>query len=197
MDEEEVKRNVRRARDDGDLEAFNWLVLKYQETVFNSVWDVGYKTSEDFAQDAFIRAWTKINTFSYRRFPSFRAWLLTIAGNLCRDEGRKQKRMEDQEKEETAIAKAEAKIETQRKPTEDELEKSEREQALTDCMDRLPEKYRAVYEHARRYGMKRREIAHVLGVTVNAVGGRIRRAEKLFLDCLGSRFGDLFPDYCR
>ena len=64
-------------------------------------------------------------------------------------------------------------------------------------MDRLPEKYRAVYEHARRYGMKRREIAHVLGVTVNAVGGRIRRAEKLFLDCLGSRFGDLFPDYCR
>ena len=199
MDEEDVKRLVRAARDDDDRDAFNRLVLQYQERVYNDAlgWFGDEPTASDITQDTFIRAWTKINTFSYNRFPSFYAWMIAIARNLCRDEWRKQNRKEDQEEEEKEEAKEAKRLALQRKPAEDEFEKRKREQALTECMDRLPEKYRTVILHARKYGMKRREIAHVLGVTVNAVGGRIRRAEKLFLDCLGSRFGDLFPDYCR
>ena len=99
MDEEDVKRLVRAARDDNDHEAFNRLVLQYQERVYNDAlrWFGDEPSAKDITQDAFIRAWTKINAFSYKRFPSFRAWLITIARNLCRDEWRKQKRKKEED----------------------------------------------------------------------------------------------------
>ena len=195
MDEEHVKRLVRVARDDDDRDAFNRLVLQYQERVYNDAlrWFGDEPSAKDITQDAFIRAWTKINTFSYKRFPSFYAWLIAIARNLCRDEWRKQKRKKEEKEE------GEKEWELARQPisAEDELVKRERQEALIECLGRLPEKYRTVILLARESGMKRREIAYVLGVNVNMVGGRIRRGEKLLRDNLCSRFRDLFDDYCR
>ena len=195
MDEEHVKRLVRAARDDDDRDAFNRLVLQYQERVYNDAlrWFGDEPTASDITQDTFIRAWTKINTFSYNRFPSFYAWMIAIARNLCRDEWRKQKRREEEKEE----AEREHGLARQHVSAGDELEKSERQEALINCIDRLPEKYRTVILLARKSGMKRREITYVLGVNVNIVGGRIRRGEKLLRDCLCSRFRDLFDDYCR
>ncbi len=195
MDEEYVKRLVRAARDDDDRDAFNRLVLQYQERVYNDAlrWFGDEPSAKDITQDAFIRAWTKINSFSYNRFPSFHAWLIAIARNLCRDEWRKQKRQKEGKEE------GEKEWELARQPisVEDELVKRERQEALIECLGRLPEKYRTVILLARESGMKRREIAYVLGVNVNMVGGRIRRGEKLLRDNLCSKFRDLFDDYCR
>jgi len=76
-----------RAARQGDLEAFNQLVLKYQDMVFGNAYRIlqNYDIAEDIAQDAFILAFRKI--YQYRG-GSFRAWLLKIVTNLCYSEMR-------------------------------------------------------------------------------------------------------------
>jgi len=75
----------------GDLTAFNELVLKYQDQVFNLACHIlgNQDLAEDTAQDTFILAFQKIHQF---RGGSFRAWLLKIATNRCYDEMRTWKR---------------------------------------------------------------------------------------------------------
>ncbi len=76
---------------EGDLDAFNRLVLAYQDVAYNVAFRVtGERTSaEDAVQDAFISAYRKLKTF---RGGSFKAWLLRIVTNACLDELRRQKR---------------------------------------------------------------------------------------------------------
>lgn len=76
---------------EGDLDAFNQLVLAYQDTAYNAAYRIlGERNSaEDVVQNAFLSAYRKLNTF---RDGSFKAWLLRIVTNACYDEIRRQKR---------------------------------------------------------------------------------------------------------
>ena len=76
---------------DGDLDAFNRLVLAYQDMVYNQAYRMlgESQTAQDATQDAFIAAYRKLHTY---RGGSFRAWLLRIVTNLCYDELRRRKR---------------------------------------------------------------------------------------------------------
>jgi RNA polymerase sigma-70 factor (ECF subfamily) len=69
----------------GDLDAFNRLVLEYQNLVYNQAYRMmGEKESAaDATQTAFISAYRKLSGF---RGGSFRAWLLRIVTNACYDE---------------------------------------------------------------------------------------------------------------
>jgi len=73
-----------RAARAGDLDAFNLLVLRHQAAVFNVclrlLRDVA--AAEDATQDAFVRAWTGVDSF---RGGSVRAWLFKIATNRAYD----------------------------------------------------------------------------------------------------------------
>ena len=74
----------------GDLGAFNELVLKYQNLVFSHAYGLlGNDVAEDITQDAFILAFRKMYQF---RGGALRAWLLKIVTNLCYDEMRTWKR---------------------------------------------------------------------------------------------------------
>ena len=75
----------------GDLDAFNRLVLAYQEMVYNQAYRVMGEpdAAEDATQEAFISAYRKIHTY---RGGSFKAWLLRIVTNACYDELRRRKR---------------------------------------------------------------------------------------------------------
>src|SRR5512134_1988643 len=74
----------------GDLGAFNELVLKYQNLVFSHAYGLlGNDIAEDITQDTFILAFQKL--YQFRR-GSLRAWLLKIATNLCYDKMRTWKR---------------------------------------------------------------------------------------------------------
>ena len=65
----------------GDVNAFNQLVLKYQQTTHNVVLRMlgDRDTAADVTQDTFIAAFRAIQSF--RGGSSFRAWLLRIASN--------------------------------------------------------------------------------------------------------------------
>ena len=81
---------IQAARQD-DLEAFNQLLLKYQDIVFGQAYLIlqNYDIAEDIAQEAFILAFQRL--YQYRG-GSFRAWLLKIVTNLCYSEMRTWKR---------------------------------------------------------------------------------------------------------
>lgn len=81
---------TRRARQ-GDLAAFNELVVEYEGLVFNLCFRMAgqRQTAEDLAQEAFIAAWRNISSL---RGDAFRPWLLRIAANACRDELRRRGR---------------------------------------------------------------------------------------------------------
>jgi RNA polymerase sigma-70 factor (ECF subfamily) len=81
---------VDRARN-GDLAAFNDLVLDYQALVYNLCLRMlgGQQAAQDAAQEAFIAAWRNIGGL---RGGSFRSWLLRIAANACNDELRRRGR---------------------------------------------------------------------------------------------------------
>ena len=75
----------------GDLDAFNSLILHYQDSVFNTALRIlgDDDLAADATQDAFISAFKSINSF---RGGSFKAWLMRTVTNACYDELRRQKR---------------------------------------------------------------------------------------------------------
>jgi RNA polymerase sigma factor (sigma-70 family) len=80
-----------RASQDGDLESFNELVRRYQKMAYNVAFRMlgDSQAAEDATQEAFFSAWKSIRRF---RGGSFKAWVLQITANACRDQLRRVKR---------------------------------------------------------------------------------------------------------
>jgi len=83
-------RIVERSRQ-GDLEAFNALVVAYQSQVYNLCLRMlgSPQAAEDAAQETFFSAYRNLGRM---RGPSVRAWLLRIAANASIDEQRRRTR---------------------------------------------------------------------------------------------------------
>jgi len=76
----------------GDVNAFNQLVLHYQQTLYSVVFRMlgDPDTAADVTQDAFVAAFKGIA--SYRGGSSFRAWLLRVGSNMACDHWRRTQR---------------------------------------------------------------------------------------------------------
>jgi RNA polymerase sigma-70 factor (ECF subfamily) len=87
MDESELIR----ASQDGDLDSFNELVRLYQKMAYNLAFRMlsDSQAAEDATQEAFFSAWKSIRRF---RGSSFKAWIMQITANACRDQLRRLKR---------------------------------------------------------------------------------------------------------
>jgi RNA polymerase sigma-70 factor (ECF subfamily) len=86
----EEERRIDAARQ-GDLAAFNWLVLRYQTRVYNLCYRMLSDPDEaaDATQDAFLSAYKAMPRF---KGEGFRTWILRIATNACLDVLRARKR---------------------------------------------------------------------------------------------------------
>src|SRR5262245_57774081 len=73
----------------GDRDAFSALVLRYQDRIWNAVFQrIGDSHATlDVAQEAFVNAYRALDSF--RGEASFYGWLFTIAMNEVRDHIRK------------------------------------------------------------------------------------------------------------
>lgn len=76
----------------GDVDAFNQLVLRYQQIVYATVFRLlgNVDIAADITQDTFFSAFRAIK--GYRGGTSFRAWLLRIGSNLVYDHWRRVQR---------------------------------------------------------------------------------------------------------
>ena len=163
----------------GDLDAFNQLVLLYQDMVYNHAYSIigDPDIAEDIAQESFLKAFQGIGSF---RGGSFRSWLLRIVTNCSYDIIRRSKRRptqplypedEDGNELESAPWLADPTASVQAVTEQNEL--SEEFRAL---IDELPETYQNVLILVDLYQFDYQEAAETLQVPIGTIKSRLARA---------------------
>ncbi len=179
----------------GDLDAFNTLVLAYQDIVYNTALRIlgDEDLAADASQEAFISAFRALNSY---RGGSFRAWLLRTVTNACYDElRRKQRRPTTPLEPETEDG---DEVETPRwladpnASPEEELDQAELEHAIQHCLENLPTDFRAVVVLADIQGLDYTEVAAVVKKPLGTIKSRLARARLRLRECLQS-FRELLP----
>jgi RNA polymerase sigma-70 factor (ECF subfamily) len=179
----------------GDLDAFNWLVLAYQDNVYNTALRIlgDEDLAADASQDAFISAFRSITSF---RGGSFRAWLLRTVTNACYDELRRRKRrptvpLEPQTDDDEEVETPRWLADTSMSP-EQKAEAVELEHAIQHCLDGLPADFRTVVVLADLQGLDYAEISTAAHVPLGTIKSRLARARLRLRECLQS-FRELLP----
>jgi RNA polymerase sigma-70 factor (ECF subfamily) len=181
----------------GDLEAFNRLILVYQDQVYNLAYRIlgDPHAADDAAQEAFISAFKGLRRY---RGGSFRAWILRIVTNACYDELRRRKRrpaigledlnpLDDPDQADSAGVLA-----AEDGDPESEALQAELAQALEDCLTGLPDEFRLVAVLVDVQGHDYQEASEVIGAPLGTVKSRLARARLRLRDCLQAH-GELLP----
>jgi len=179
----------------GNLNAFNQLVMIYQTAVYNTALRIVYDEdrANDLAQTAFISAWQHMDSF---KGDSFKPWILRITINACYDELRRQRRHpsvplepvsteDDEENEDVHWL-----MDPSPQPSQT-TETNEMIQAVENCLNRLPFDYRSVLLLIDVQELDYQEASEVLGKPLGTVKSRLFRARQKMRDCLKEK-GELF-----
>ena len=163
----------------GDRVAFSKIVEVYQGPIYNLCYrmlgDQG--EAEDAAQEAFIRAFLKINSYDPAR--KFSSWLFSIASHYCIDRLRK-RRVQWLSWDELPPTRN---VVADDKPQPEEaLMAVESTREVHDLIDTLPPDYRAAVVLKYWHNMPYEEIAETLEATVSAIKSRLFRARKMMAD---------------
>ncbi len=174
----------------GDLNAFNQLVLTYQELAFNVAYRIltDDASADDATQNAFLQAYRKLESY---RGGSFRAWLLRIVTNSCYDELRRRKRrpttplepLDDSGEEE--IESPHWMADDGPSP-EDQAEQAELNRAVVRCLEGLPDDFRVVVVMVDVQGFDYQEASQAIGKPLGTIKSRLARARLKLRDCLQS-----------
>ncbi|MGB5845664.1 MAG: sigma-70 family RNA polymerase sigma factor, partial [Anaerolineales bacterium] len=171
----------------GDLDAFNRLILAYQDRVYSQAFRVlgDSQSADDATQEAFISAYKHLSSF---RGGSFRAWLLRIVTNACYDELRRRKRrpITSLEPVDDACDEIESPhwIADPGELPEDNVVRSELGHAIQNCLDQLPEDFRVVVVLVDVQGLDYLEAAGVIGTPLGTIKSRLARARNRMRECL-------------
>jgi RNA polymerase sigma-70 factor (ECF subfamily) len=175
---EEDLRLIVRCRE-GDQLAFEVLVNKYQQTIFNLVCHyVGYKDEvEDIAQKIFVKVYFSLPKFDTRR--PFFPWLYRIAINQCYDELRRLRRekvytFSELSLEETGSLEKLIGV-NQTSPDLDES-RQELHALLHRVLDQLPDRQRLAIVLRDLQGVPYEKMAEVLKCTEQAARLKVFRA---------------------
>jgi RNA polymerase sigma-70 factor, ECF subfamily len=183
------------AAQQGDINAFNHLVLTYQDLVYNQAYRMMGEPeyAADATQEAFISAYRNLRSY---RGGSFRAWLMRIVTNACYDELRRRQRRPTTSLE--PIDDGGEEIESPHwladpgETPEDSLERAELGTAIQNCLDNLPLDFRSAVILVDIQGMDYSEAAQAVGKPVGTIKSRLARARSRLRDCLQG-FGELLP----
>ncbi len=179
----------------GDLEAFNRLVLAYQDMLFNTALRImgDDDLAADATQEAFLSAFRALNSY---RGGSFRAWLLRTVTNACYDELRRHKRRPTVPLE--PVTDEEDEMETPRwladpsASPEEQFDQAELEHAIQHCLEALPAEFRSVVVMADIQGLDYSEVAMAVHTPLGTVKSRLARARLRLRECLQG-FWELLP----
>lgn len=171
----------------GDLDAFNELILKYQNQVFNQAYRLlgNDDVAEDITQDAFLLAFRKMYQF---RGGSFQAWLLKIVTNLCYDEMRTWKRTpflplepvnKDGETDESPYW-----IKDPNALPEESIEMSELRHVIELGLSKLPLYFRIAVTLVDIQQLNYKEAAFVMGTSIGTLKSRLARGRLMLRNAL-------------
>jgi RNA polymerase sigma-70 factor, ECF subfamily len=179
----------------GDLDAFNTLILTYQDHLYSIALRI--TTDEDAAadavQEALLSAFRHIQAF---RNGCFRSWLARITVNACYDELRRKSRRPTQPLELVSSDGQEVDLNdwlSDSNPgTEYQIESSELEYAIHDALRSLTPLYRAAVVLVDVQGYSYEEAADILRIPVGTIRSRLARARSQLRLLLGD-VEDLMP----
>ncbi len=158
---------------EGDAEAFGQLVRAHQDRLFAAMLQItrSAEEAEDVAQEAFVRAFLKLDTF--QRNSRFFTWLYRIAFNSALSR-RRRKRANislDQTREVTGIEP----IDHVDSPDERMLQ-GERVAMVRMALDRLTEEHRTILVLREMQDHAYEDIAEILEISIGTVRSRLNRA---------------------
>jgi len=180
-DEGELVRSSRK----GDLGAFNTLVQVYQHQVYNlCLRMLGSAAAEDAAQEAFITAYRRLDSF---RGGSFRAWLLRIAANICCDELRRRRRRPAASLEAALEAGSPVDVPSHLAGPEEEALRRELARHLQQGLATVPAEQRLAIILRDIHGLSYEELTEALGCSLGTVKSRIARGRARMREYLVAR----------
>lgn len=194
MDNESDDLNLDRARN-GDLDAYNQLVLKYQERIFAKVFSMlrNSQDAEEITQDTFIRAHRALPTF--RGNASFSTWIYQIGTNLARNRywyWRRRKRDEsmslDADLGEDAGATLHDILSDGAQGPGHEAQQNEFVKKVADCMEQLKPEHALILTMRNIQNMSYDDIAEELGLSIGTVKSRINRAREALRELIGDEY---------
>jgi RNA polymerase sigma-70 factor (ECF subfamily) len=180
----------------GDAAAFNRLILRHQDRAYT----VAYRylsdryAAADAAQQAFVLAYTRLDTF---RGGPFGAWLARIVANTALDELRRERRRPSVPLDRAPGPDGDAMDDAlpipsaERTPEQTVLDR-ELAQAIQACIHALPPDQRAVLVLSDIDEQDYAAIGGAVGVPVGTVKSRLSRARAAMRACLAG-LGELLP----
>ena len=179
----------------GDLEAFNQLVLLYQDLLFRVAINIlgDEDAAADATQQALISAFRSLRTF---RGGSLRSWLSRITVNACYDELRRIARAKDvslQVYDDYGDEMGTASWLTDPGfSPEEQAEQSDLMDAIQNSLQALPDHYRLVVQLVDVEELSYEETAAALNLPVGTVKSRLARARNALREAL-QRYPNALP----
>lgn len=179
----------------GDLEAFNLLILRYQNLLFGIALRLlnDEDAAADAVQEALISAFRRFDTF---RGDSLRSWLARVVVNACYDEMRKKRRQHsvplDQFNSEGEEIETSYWLVDPESDPESQYEAFELERAIQSHLDKLAPIYRLMLVLVDIEGLSYEEAAVAAHVPVGTVKSRLARARSQMQKSLQG-VGELLP----
>lgn len=161
----------------GDEKSFESLVRRHLKSVYNFLARyTGGGDGDDLAQETFLRAWKHLGRFDLDR--DFRIWLFSIARNVGIDWLRKNKKhsiisLDEEFDDDLSLA---DKIEDTAPAFQDVLDQTIEKESVRKIIDELPPAQNLVLVMRYENDMTFQDISAILGISVNTVKSRYRRA---------------------
>ena len=164
----------------GNVQAFSFLVEKYQKLVYTLALKLMKKPeeAEEIAQDTFIKAFQKLN--SYEGKSKFSTWLYSITYNACISELRK-RRIDFKSLDDRQVSDQD---EQRMHDYYRENRKEDQEKYLNLALEKLPEDDQVLVTLYYYENQSMDEISQITGLTVSNIKVKIHRARKKMYELL-------------
>jgi RNA polymerase sigma factor (sigma-70 family) len=178
MDEQALIASAR----EGDVRAFNQLVMLYQSMVYNVAYRIlsDPDAASDATQDAFLSAFKAMGKF---RGGSFKAWLLRIVTNACYDQLRVKQRRPTSSLDDLPVESDHSPYlhDPAEKPDEF-VERQELNHMIQVAISTLPVEQRVVVVLSDVQGLSYQEITQATGLSLGTVKSRLSRGRAKLRD---------------
>ena len=165
----------------GDKAAFDKLVIRHQDNVFNLVYRFlgDYEESNDCAQETFIKVFKSVKKFKFES--AFSTWLYRVAVNTCKNRLKssafrwRKKTVPIQNPEGTGTGNPSPEIRDDSPSPLNGLERKERMRSIQKAINSLPEEQNRVVVLRDIQGLSYEEITVVTGLNLGTVKSRLAR----------------------
>ena len=172
------ERDLIRKAKQGDMHAFEELILKHEKIVYNvalRMMNHG-EDAKDISQEVFLKAYRSLSNFDERS--AFSTWLYRITHNTCIDEMRKRKGKQSyslEEELENEEGSMQRQIADEGDTPEESLLREEQKSEILQALDNLSAEHKAAIILRDVKGLSYEEIAEILELSLGTVKSRISR----------------------